>query len=815
MPLLAALHERFVRERPFEGLGIAACLHITAETAMLVRLLRAGGAAVSLAASNPLSTQDDIAAALAVRYEVAVFARAGVDRRGYYRHIELALNEPPQGPDLVIDDGGDLVNTLHTRAAALLPGVRGGCESTTTGVIRLRRMAAEGALAFPVIAANDTATKRMVDNTCGTGQSAIDGILRATNTLLAGKTVVVAGFGASGRGVAERARGFGAQVIVTEVDPVRALDASLRGFRVLPMAQAAPLGEVFVTATGSVDVIHADHLAVMRDGAILANAGHFDVEIDVRALTKLAVSVHRDVRPHVDAYELGDGRTLLLLAEGRVVNLVAAEGHPAEVMDLAFGIEALALAWLARTVLAGHKDKLPAGVHEVPADIDAEAASLVLATTGTSIDALTPAQLSYLASWRIGSLSRGSGQARLSGLRRDGDGCGAWGRRPGQDHPSDQPDRVDEVPPPGGRRQREHHREPERETPGHGPPVGRRPDDERDGEAEPGRDQQADRDPVARHSGHGQQVPGQRAGRRRLVAGQAQREEHGVLQERVRVQQRRRRQRHGQRAGHQDREPDEAPGGPGAIPGGHRRGEHRDRGPGGRLHRARDPEGHGRAEQPRRAGDQRQGKEHQRDDRRVGDADRQRERDHRGRGEEDGGQGGVVPARVAAPVRRRDRERRPDQRDGYGGEPQPGIGEQAGRAQRPRQAEHRHDRQVRVVGQPGVQLSLRQVRGAVLQQQHRRPRDDLHLRRGRHPGDEPGHGRGQRPGQGDQHRPDDRHVLVPGQPDEEGRHSVADRCPDGPGAVGVTSVDRQRGGVDGECPVRGQEPVPAQPVPVG
>jgi adenosylhomocysteinase len=409
MPLLTGLMQRFSKERPFDGLTIAACLHITAETAVLVRLLRAGGASVSLAASNPLSTQDDIAAALAVRYGIAVFARAGVDRRGYYRHIELALagtsNGAGQagqlseaGPDLVIDDGGDLVNTLHTQAAALLPGVKGGCESTTSGVLRLRRMAAEGALAFPMIAASDTATKRMVDNTSGTGQSVIDGILRATNTLLAGKTVVVAGFGASGRGVAERARGFGAQVIVTEVDPVRALDASLRGFRVLPMAEAAPVGEVFITVTGSVDVIATEHIAVMRDGAILANAGHFDVEIDVRALAGFAASVHRDVRPHVDAYDLGDGRTLLLLAEGRVVNLVAAEGHPPEVMDLAFGIEALALAWLA--VNAG---KLPAGVHEVPADIDAEAAGLVLATVGTSIDALTPAQLSYRESWRIGS----------------------------------------------------------------------------------------------------------------------------------------------------------------------------------------------------------------------------------------------------------------------------------------------------------------------------------------------------------------------------------------------------------------------------
>ncbi len=406
MPLLAGLMQRFSAERPFEGLSIAACLHITAETAMLVRLLRAGGATVSLAASNPLSTQDDIAAALAVRYGIAVFARAGVDRRGYYRHIEAALTGAStgastvtsSGPDLIIDDGGDLVNTLHTRAAALLPGVKGGCESTTTGVIRLRRMAAEGALAFPVIAANDTASKRMVEGTCGTGQSAIDGLLRATNTLLAGKAVVVAGFGPSGRGVAERARGFGAQVIVTEIDPVRALDASLRGFRVLPMAQAAPVGEVFITVTGSVDVIAAEHLAVMRDGAILANAGHFDAEIDVRALASLAAAVHRDVRPHVDAYDLADGRTVLLLAEGRVVNLVAAEGHPPEVMDLAFGIEALALAWLALNT-----GKLPAGVHEVPADIDAEAAGLVLATMGTSIDTLTPAQLAYRESWRIGS----------------------------------------------------------------------------------------------------------------------------------------------------------------------------------------------------------------------------------------------------------------------------------------------------------------------------------------------------------------------------------------------------------------------------
>jgi adenosylhomocysteinase len=368
---------------------------------MMVRLLHAGGAAVSLAASNPLSTQDDIAAALAARYDTAVFARAGVDRRGYYRHLELALAHAPHGPDLVLDDGGDLVNTLHTQAAPLLAGVKGGCESTASGVLRLRRMAAEGALAFPVIAAHDTAVKRLVEGACGTGQSVLDGIMRATNTLLAGKTVVVAGFGPSGRGVAERARGLGAQVIVTEIDPVRALEASLYGFRVLPMAAAAALGEVFVTATGSVDVITAAHVAAMRDGAILANAGHFDVEIDVRGLTGLAAAVRPDVRPHTDAYDLGDGRTVLLLAEGRVVNLVAAEGHPPEVMDVAFGIQALALAWLAEAIAAG--SVVPPGVHEVPAAIDAEAARLVLAAAGTTIDALTPAQQAYLESWRIGS----------------------------------------------------------------------------------------------------------------------------------------------------------------------------------------------------------------------------------------------------------------------------------------------------------------------------------------------------------------------------------------------------------------------------
>jgi adenosylhomocysteinase len=398
MPLLGALAVRFSEDRPFEGMTVAACLHVTAETAVLARALRAGGARVSLAASNPLSTQDDIAAALSVD-GVAVFARAGVDRRTYYEHIALALGtDGAPAPDLVIDDGGDLMNTLHTERADVLDQVRGGCEGTTTGVLRLRRMAAEGALAFPVIAASDTPVKRLVDNTRGTGQSVIDGLLRSSGVMLAGKTLVVAGFGACGTGIAECARGLGARVLVTEVDPVRALDAVLRGFRVLTLAEAAPLGEVFITATGTAEVITAEHMAVMRDGAILANAGHFDVEIDVRGLEAMAIAVQRDVRPHLDVFELADGRRLLLLAEGRVVNLVAADGHPPEVMDLAFGIEALVLAWLARN--AG---KLAPEVHPVPRDIDAEAARLVLVALGAEIDTLTPAQRAYLASWHLGS----------------------------------------------------------------------------------------------------------------------------------------------------------------------------------------------------------------------------------------------------------------------------------------------------------------------------------------------------------------------------------------------------------------------------
>src|SRR6266536_1212274 len=333
MPALGLIRAGFTAEQPLAGLTVAACLHVTAETAALVNVLRAGGARVHLAASNPLSTQDDVAAALAASPGTMVSAWAGADT-----------------------------------------------------------------LAFPMAAANASETRRMLDNRFGTGQSAIAGIIRANNTLLAGKLVVVAGFGSAGTGIAERARGLGARVIVTEADPVRALDAVLQGYEVLPMAAAAPVGEVFITATGSRDVIAAGHLAVMRDGAILANAGHFDVEIDVRGLAGLAVAVHPEVRPHADEYVLDDGRRLILLAEGRVVNLVAAEGHPAAVMDLSFAAQALVLAWLARD-----HARLEPGVHDVPAAIDAQIASLMLASLGTEIDALTPAQRDYLDSWRYGS----------------------------------------------------------------------------------------------------------------------------------------------------------------------------------------------------------------------------------------------------------------------------------------------------------------------------------------------------------------------------------------------------------------------------
>ena len=395
MPVLGLLRQDYAARQPFAGRSVAACLHITAETAVLVGLISAGGGRVHLAASNPLSTQDDIAAALAGQPGVFVTARAGVDRDTYYAHLHRALDGLP---DLVVDDGGDLVTTLHAERPEVLPGVIGGCESTSTGVARLRRMAAAGTLAFPVVAADATVTRRMFDNGYGTSQSVIDGLLRATNLLLAGKTVVVAGYGSCGRAIAERAAGLGAQVIVTEVDPVRALDAIMRGFRVLPMAKAAPEGDVFITATGSRDVIAAAHLEAMRDGVVLANAGHFDVEIDVRALASLALAINPGVRPHADEYVLDSGRRLILLAGGRVVNLIAAEGNPAAVMDLSFAAQALALTWL----LSGQSG-LAAGVHPMPAAIDTQVARLTLAALGAGIDELTASQQEYLASWHRGS----------------------------------------------------------------------------------------------------------------------------------------------------------------------------------------------------------------------------------------------------------------------------------------------------------------------------------------------------------------------------------------------------------------------------
>jgi adenosylhomocysteinase len=388
MPVLRAVRERFAAARPFDGLAVAACLQVTAETAVLLRALVAGGATVRLAASNPLSTQDDTAAALVAEYGVAVFARAGADLDTYRRHL-AALRDAR--PALVLDEGGDLVDALHAVEA---DGVRAGCEAMASGVVRLRRMHADGMLRFPMVAVDATPTRRLVDNRYGTGQSTVDGILRATSMLLAGRTVVLAGYGACGTGIAERLRGLGARVVVTEVDPLRALDATLAGYQVLPMAAAARIGEVFVTATGNRDVLRAEHFEAMPDGAVLVNAGHFDVEIDVGALAALAADRHPGVRPYTDEYVLPDGRRLLLLSEGRVVNLTAAEGNPAAVMDLAFAEQALTVAWLA------DDPGLPVGVHPVPAEIGAEAAELRLAALDIAIDTLTDRQRAYLNSWK-------------------------------------------------------------------------------------------------------------------------------------------------------------------------------------------------------------------------------------------------------------------------------------------------------------------------------------------------------------------------------------------------------------------------------
>ncbi|MGH3328650.1 MAG: adenosylhomocysteinase [Streptomycetales bacterium] len=395
MPVLRQIRARFARTRPFAGVNVAACLHVTPETANLMRTLEAGGARIALCASNPLSTQDDTAAALVHSYRVGVFARSGVDREGYYAHIDAALDI---APDIVLDDGCDLVNTLHTARQELLDRVRGGCEETTTGVIRLKQMAIDDALLFPMVAVNDTDTKRLFDNRYGTGQSTLDALFRATNTLLAGKTVVVAGFGFCGKGLSERAKGMGASVVVTEVDPTKALDATMQGYRVLPMAEAATIGDVFLTATGNRGVVRREHFACMKDGVILGNSGHFDVEIDIAALEDLAVAKNVRVRPHTDEYVTADGRRLMLIAEGRLVNLGAAEGHPAAVMDMSFADQALAAEWL-----CAHHHQLEPGVYQVPIEIDREVARLKLAAMGVCIDTLTPDQEEYLTSWRHGS----------------------------------------------------------------------------------------------------------------------------------------------------------------------------------------------------------------------------------------------------------------------------------------------------------------------------------------------------------------------------------------------------------------------------
>ena len=388
MPVLGLLRERFALEQPLAGLTVAACMHVTPETAALVRTLTAGGAALHLAASNPLSTQDDVAAALAAE-GVGVHARHGVDREGYARHLRAVLRAKPQ---LLLDDGCDLVNLLH-ETPSLRRGVRAGVEETTTGVLRLRQMAADGALRLPMVAVNDTAVQRLVANRHGTGQSTLDAVLRSTGMLLAGTTTVVAGYGPCGTGIADRARGLGAQVVVTEVDPARALEAVLDGHRVLTMAEAAPLGDVFLTATGNRGVLREEHFAVMKDGAVLANAGHFDVEVDVVALARVSVEVHRRVRPHVDEHLLADDRRLLLVAEGRLANLAAAEGHPASVMDVSFAVQALTLEWLTG-------QSLNPGVHQVPPEIDVAVARTKLAALGVALDDLTPEQERYLSTWR-------------------------------------------------------------------------------------------------------------------------------------------------------------------------------------------------------------------------------------------------------------------------------------------------------------------------------------------------------------------------------------------------------------------------------
>jgi adenosylhomocysteinase len=394
MPVLRSIRERFAAERPLDGLTIAVCIHVTAETANLVRTLVAGGATVGLCASNPLSTQDDVAAALVERHGAEVHAIQGEDMATYYAHIEAVVDKRPR---MTMDDGADVISIIHGRRTELIPDIVGGTEETTSGAIRLRALEAEGRLGFPVLAVSGARTKRFFDDRYGTGQSTLDGILRATNVLLAGRVVVVFGYGWSGKGIAVRARGAGAHVVVCEVDAVRALEAKLDGFEVMGGVAAAAKGDVLITATGGRDVVGRAHYEVMRDGVLLANAGHFDVELDLDALRALAPE-RRRVRPHVEQHVTADGRRINLLAEGRIVNLAAAEGHPAAVMDVAFANQALAAEYLVR-----HADELAPRVYEVPPAIDEEVARLTLASLGVEIDALTPAQQAYLTTWEQGT----------------------------------------------------------------------------------------------------------------------------------------------------------------------------------------------------------------------------------------------------------------------------------------------------------------------------------------------------------------------------------------------------------------------------
>lgn len=395
MPVLRLIRERFEKEKPLKGIRVSACLHVTAETANLMRTLQAGGADVVLTASNPLSTQDDVAAALVNIWEIPTFAIKGEDNVTYYKHLSAALDHKPQ---MTMDDGADLVSVLHKDRRELLPDIIGGTEETTTGVIRLRAMAADKMLNFPVIAVNDAMTKHFFDNRYGTGQSTIDGIIRATNVLLAGKIFVVAGYGWCGRGLASRARGMGSQVIVTEIDPLKALEAVMDGFQVMPMLDAAKLGDIFCTVTGDLNVIDGHHFAVMKDGAIVANSGHFNVEINIPALEKMSKGNPSLVRPFVGQYETNDGRKINILGEGRLINLASAEGHPASVMDMSFANQALSAEYMQKNA-----DKLQKTVYSVPEDIDKEIARIKLDAMGIHIDTLTDEQVKYLNSWEEGT----------------------------------------------------------------------------------------------------------------------------------------------------------------------------------------------------------------------------------------------------------------------------------------------------------------------------------------------------------------------------------------------------------------------------